>query len=158
MQEILELLENNARLSAEELAVLTNKPVEEVEAIMAELKAKGIIVGWRPIINWEKTNREDVSALIELRIRPQKGCGFDALAQRISAFDQVKNLYLMSGGFDLGVFVEGKNIKDIALFVSEHLSQLDGVISTATHFVLKVYKYEGIDFFDPQCDRREVYS
>ncbi len=156
MEEILEILKNNSRLNCEEIAVMLGKSVEEVKSIIKKLEDEGIIVGYNTLINWEKTNREMVTALIEVKVAPQRGEGFDKVADRIYRFPEVKACYLMSGGFDLTVIVEGKNIKEVASFVAEKLAPLESVLSTSTHFVLKKYKDEGVIFEKKEKDNREA--
>jgi DNA-binding Lrp family transcriptional regulator len=156
MEEILEILENNNKLSEEQIAVMLNKSVEEVRQAIKEYEEKNVIVGYNTLINWEKTNKEFVTALIEVRVTPQRGQGFDKVAERIYRYPEVKACYLMSGGFDLTVIVEGKTMKEVALFVAEKLSPLDSVLSTSTHFVLKKYKDKGTIFEDDQEDDREA--
>jgi len=121
---------------------------------MQELESDRIIVKCQPIINWEKAGLDDVSALIEVKITPQREVGFDALAARIYRFPEVRSLYLMSGAYDLAVAVEGTNLKEVAQFVSTKLATIDGVVSTTTHFVLKKYKEEGVIIEDEEADRR----
>lgn len=142
--QILELLEKNSRLTAEEIAQALNTPVAEVEQQISEMEAQKIICGYSTLINWDKTDRDYVTALIEVKVTPQRGNGFDKIAERIYRFDEVKAVYLISGNFDLTVIVEGKNIKDVAFFVSDKLSPIDAVISTSTNFVLKKYKDHGV--------------
>ncbi len=157
MEEILEILEKNSKLSAEQIAVMLGKSVEEVQEAIKKFEADNVIVGYNTLVNWEKTNREDVTALIEGRVTPQRGEGFDKVAERIYRFPEVKACYLMSGGFDLTVIIEGKTMKDVALFVAEKLAPLESVLSTSTHFVLKKYKDKGTIFEAKQKDEREVF-
>ncbi|MCX7745594.1 MAG: Lrp/AsnC family transcriptional regulator [Clostridia bacterium] len=156
MEEILEILENNSRMSAKEIAVMLNKSVEEVEAAIIKFEADNVILGYDALINWEKTSKETVTALIEVKVTPQRGEGFDKVAERIYRYPQVKACYLMSGGFDLTVIIEGKTMKEVALFVAEKLAPLESVLSTATHFVLKKYKDKGTIFEEKMKDDREV--
>jgi DNA-binding Lrp family transcriptional regulator len=156
MDEILEILENNARVSEEQIAVMLNKTVDEVKEEIKRLEKANIIVGYNTLINWEKSDRETVTALIELRVTPQREQGFDKIAERIYRYPQVKACYLMSGGFDLTVIIEGQSMKEVALFVAEKLAPLDEVVSTATHFVLKKYKDDGVIFEDDTKDDREA--
>lgn len=155
MEEILEILEKNSKATAEEIAVMINKPVEEVRAAIAKLEEDNVIVGYNTLINWDKTHKEKVTALIEVKVTPQRGLGFDKIADRIYKYPEVTACYLMSGGFDLTVIIEGKTMKEVALFVSEKLAPLESVQSTATHFVLKKYKDKGSIFEEKQTDRRE---
>ena len=138
MEEILEVLEKNSRYTDQEIAVMTGKTVEEVREAIRDYEERSIIAGYTTLINWENTGRETVTALIEVQITPQRGVGFDKVAERIYKFPQVKACYLMSsGGFDLTVIVEGKTMKEVAMFVSDKLSIQEYVTGTATHFVLK---------------------
>jgi len=156
MDEILEILERNARASVEEIALMLDKSVEEVRAEIKRLEDENVIVGYNTLINWDKSSRESVTALIEVRVTPQRGQGFDKVAERIYRYPQVKACYLMSGGFDLTVIVEDKTMKDVALFVAEKLAPLESVLSTATHFVLKRYKDDGVIFEEDRKDDREA--
>ena len=157
MQEILDLLQNDARLTAEDIATMTKKTVAEVKDIIAQLEKDGVILKYAAIVNQEKLSRETdhVRAVIEIQVTPEREHGFDALAERIYRFPQVKSLHLMSGGYDLKVEIEGKTLKDVAFFVSEKLATLSGVKSTKTHFVLKNYKENDIVYVDSKKDRRE---
>lgn len=155
---ILELLHDNSKLTAKEIAVMIDKPEAEVAAAIAELEKNKIIVSYKTTINWEKTDYEKVSALIELKVTPQRGGGFEAIAEKIYNYPEVSSLYLMSGAYDIMVIVEGKTMKDVALFVANHLAPMDDVISTATHFVLKKYKMDGTIFAEEQPDERSVIT
>ena len=154
-EELLALIEKNSRIDLRELAVLLG--VEEAEAAneLAALEQEGIICGYHTMIDWEKTSREKVSALIEVRVTPQRGQGFDSIAQRIYQYPEVQSVYLMSGGYDLMIILEGKTLREVSSFVSEKLSALDSVISTATHFVLKKYKDHGTVLSRKKEDERE---
>ena len=157
MEEILEILEQNSRYTDEQIAVMAGKTVEEVREAIRDYEEKSIIAGYTTLINQENTGKETVTALIEVKITPQRGEGFDKVAERIYNFDQVKACYLMSsGGFDLTVIVEGKTMKEVAMFVSEKLAVQDNVIGTATHFVLKKYKDHGTIFKEKKASNREV--
>lgn len=155
MVEILEILEKNSRATAAEIAVMLGKTVEEVEAAIKKYEADNVIVGYSTLINWDKTEKEKVTALIEVKVTPQRGLGFDKIADRIYKYPEVTACYLMSGGFDLTVIIEGKTMKEVALFVSEKLAPLESVLSCATHFVLKKYKDKGTIFEEKPTDRRE---
>lgn len=155
MEEILEILEKNSKATAQEIAVMLDRPVEAVAAAIAEYEAQNVIVGYNTLINWDKTEKEKVTALIEVKVTPQRGQGFDKIADRIYKYPEVTACYLMSGGFDLTVIIEGKTMKEVALFVSEKLAPLESVLSTATHFVLKKYKDKGTIFEEKPIDRRE---
>lgn len=145
MNEILELLQNDARLTAEEIAAMLKKDVKTVRKQIKQLEDDGVIVKYGAIINQEKvpSKKETVRAIIELRLIPERETGFDALAERIYKFPQVESVCLISGGYDLQVIIEGKTLKEVAFFVSEKLAPLNGVQSTKTHFVLKKYKENG---------------
>ncbi len=155
MDEILEVLEKNSRATAAEIAVMLGKTVEEVTAAIEKYEAENVIVGYSTLINWDKTQRERVTALIEVKVTPQRGLGFDKIADRIYRYPEVTACYLMSGGFDLTVIIEGKTMKEVALFVSEKLAPLESVLSCSTHFVLKKYKDKGTIFEEKPNDRRE---
>lgn len=157
MEEILDLLRQNARLSIEDIAAMTKKSVGEVQAIIKKLENDGVILKYAAIVNPEKDKaaRDKVVAEIQIQVQPQREHGFDAIADRIYRFPQVKSLYLMSGGYDLKVLIEGDNLKEVALFVSEKLSTLEGVRSTKTNFVLKTYKENDIVYVEDERDSRE---
>ena len=146
MNEILEILEKNSKLTTAQVAVMTAKSEEEIKAAIEKLEADGVILGYNTTINWEMTDKEVVTALIEVKVTPQRGEGFDKVAERIYRFEEVRDCYLMSGGFDLTVLIEGKTMKEVAFFVAEKLAPLDSVLSTSTHFVLKKYKDKGMVF------------
>ena len=157
MEEILEILEENSRYTDEQIATMVRKTVEEVREAIRDYEERSIIAGYTTLINWENTGRETVTALIEVQITPQRGVGFDKVAERIYKFPQVKACYLMSsGGFDLTVIVEGKTMKEVAMFVSDKLSIQEYVTGTATHFVLKKYKDHGTIFREKKTDDREM--
>ncbi len=143
-KDILELLENDSRISTKQIADMLGKNEEDVKNSISDMEKQNIICGYSTLINWDNTEREYVTALIEVKVTPQRDQGFDKIAQRIQNFDEVKAVYLMSGAFDLTVIMEGKNIKEISSFISTKLSTLDSVLSTATHFVLKKYKDHGV--------------
>jgi len=156
---ILNILDNNSgKVVPANIANMLGITEQEVIDRITVLEKAKIVVGYKTIIDWDKTDKEFVTALIELRITPQRGEGFDKMAERIYKYPQVKSLYLMSGGFDLAVFIEGKTMKEVALFVAEKLAPMASVVSTATHFVLKKYKQEGIVFNDDEEDTREVIT
>jgi DNA-binding Lrp family transcriptional regulator len=145
MNEILELLQNDARLTPEEIAAMLKKDVKVIRQKIKQLEDDGVIVKYGAVINPEKVpnKKETVRAIIELSVTPERETGFDALAERIYKFPQVESVYLISGGYDLQVIIEGKTLKEVAFFVSEKLAPLDGVRGTKTHFVLKKYKENG---------------
>ena len=153
-EKILELLERDCTLSADQIAVMLDMPKEEVDSAIAGYKEDKTILGYKTLINWEKTDKESVDALIELKVTPQHGEGFDRIAQRIYNYPEVKSVYLMSGGFDITVIVEGASMKEVALFVANRLAPMDAVISTATHFVLRRYKDQGVAFTREKKDLR----
>ncbi len=155
MEEILEILEHNSKATADEIAVMLGLPVEEVKAAIKQYEADNVIVGYSTLINWDKTQKEKVTALIEVKVTPQRGLGFDKIADRIYKYPEVTACYLMSGGFDLTVIIEGRTMKEVALFVSEKLAPLESVLSTSTHFVLKKFKDKGTIFEEKAVDRRE---
>ena len=144
MYDLLKLLEENARYTNAELAAMLDKTEEEVRAEIESYSANGVIKRYTTIINWDKTDRDYVQARIELKVTPKKDHGFDELASHIAQFDEVQSLYLMSGGYDLALTVNGKSFKDIASFVAFRLAPIDSVQSTATHFVLRKYKDKGV--------------
>lgn len=156
MKEILELLESDARLTAGQIAAILGKNEEEVAGIIKDLEEKKIINGYFTLINWDKLGAEKVSALIEVKISPQRDVGFDAVAERIYRFPEVRSVRLMSGAYDLVVMIEGGTMKEIAHFVSFKLASMEYVLSTATHFVLKTYKHHGTIVEDGEDDRRQV--
>ena len=156
--ELLAIVEKNSRIDTKELAVLLG--VQEIDIIneLQKLQEEGIICGFHTLINWEKTDIEKVTALIEVRVTPQRGQGFDTIAERIYKYPEVRAVYLISGGFDLLVILEEKSLKEIANFVSDKLSTLDSVLSTATHFILKKYKDHGIMLSEKYEDKRDVIN
>lgn len=156
MEKLLRLLEKNARLSNAELAVMLNTDEETVAKEIAALEKEGVIRGYKALIDWDRTDREYVTALIELRITPKKDTGFDGIAEKIMKFEEVETICLMSGGFDLMVMVNGRTFKDVAMFVAKRLSSLDSVVSTATHFVLRRYKEKNVLFLSEEKDERSA--
>lgn len=158
MKELLHLLKQNARLSNAELAAMLGKSEAEVAAEIAELEKSGVIRGYSVILDEELADRDAVSACIELKVTPKPDCGFDELAKVVMAYDEVESVTLMSGGYDLSLTVTGYSLRDIAAFVAQRLSTLDGVLSTTTHFVLKRYKEKGISILEEQDDERGVVS
>ena len=155
--DLLSLLNENARLTNAQLAVMLGKTEEEVEKEIADYQQKGIIKGYKALINWEKVDHHKTTALIELKVQPKKESGFDEIAKKIMQFSKVESVYLMSGGFDLAVMVHGDSIQDIAMFVEKRLSPLDSVLSTATHFILTRYKEGDVILTSPkEEDRRNL--
>lgn len=157
-EEILNLLRDNARISVEDISAMTKKTPAEVEAIIQKLENDGVIMKYAAIINPEKdvSAKQKVRAEIEIQVQPQREHGFDGIADRIYRFPQVKSLYLMSGGYDLKVVIEGDTLQEVADFVSRKLSTLEGVRSTKTHFLLKTYKENDIVYIEQSSDSREV--
>ena len=154
--EILELLKKDARLTVEELSVMTGKSVEEVAKTIKLYEQENIIAGYSAVINWEKVKDNYVVAFIEIRVAPERDRGFEEIAKRIYNYKQVKACYLMSGSFDIKIIVEAQNIQDVAVFVTDKLSVIQGVTSTATHFVLKKYKENDLIFEVKEQDQREA--
>ncbi|WP_410769875.1 Lrp/AsnC family transcriptional regulator [Fontibacillus sp. BL9] len=155
---VLDLLKEDARRDPKLLATLLGVSSEEVAAAITELEEDHVIVKYATVVNSSKLDDEKVTALIEVQITPERGRGFEAIAERIYLFPQVMSVYLMSGAYDLLVEVEGRNLKEVASFVSDKLSPLESVLSTKTHFILKKYKQDGIIFEDPEEDRRLMIS
>ena len=143
-ERILELLDKDSKLTAKEIASLINEKEDDVAEAIKEMEDENIICGYNTLINWDKTDRELVTAIIEVKVTTQRGNGFDKIAERIYQNKEVRSVYLMSGGYDFCVILEEKTLKEIAFFVSDKLSPIDAVISTSTHFVLKSYKDHGI--------------
>lgn len=160
MEEILDLLRQNARLSVADIAAMTKKSEEEVKQIIKKLEDDGVILKYAAIVNPEKDKvaKDKVLAEIQIQVQPQREHGFDAIADRIYRFPQVRSLYLMSGGYDLKVVIEGNNLREVAMFVSEKLSTLDGVRSTKTSFILKKYKENDIVYVEDERDSREMQA
>ncbi len=154
MDKLLKLLDSNARLTNAQMATMLGLSEEEVGRRIQTLEKAGVVHGYTALIDWDKTDREYVTAIIDLQIAPTKDRGFDAVAEAITAFDEVEEVNLMSGGYDLSVIITGRTFKDVALFVAKRLSPLDGVLSTATHFVLKTYKQHGAVFDADKKDER----
>ena len=159
MEEILNILDKEkGNVSRAKIAQMLGMEEKEVADKIEKVEKENVIVVYKTIVNWDKTDKDVVVALIELRITPQRGEGFDKVAERIYKYPQVKSLYLMSGAYDLAVTIEGKSMKEVALFVAQKLAPMDSIISTATHFVLKKYKEEGIVFEDDEKDTRQVIT
>ena len=158
MEEILEILEKNSRYTDEEIAVMAGKSVEEVREAIRDYEERSIIAGYTTLINWENTGKETVTALIEVKVTPQRGEGFDKVAERIYNYPEVKDVYLISGGYDLMVILEEKSLKEIANFVSYKLSTLENIFSVATHFILKKYKDHGTIISKKNKDEREIIT
>lgn len=155
MDKILTLLENDGHLSAEQIAVMLKKETGDIKKAIAKYESDGVILGYKALIDWDKTDREYASAVIELKVVPQRDRGFDQVAAKIYQYPEVKSMYLMSGSYDLQLIIEGKTLKEVATFVAEKLAPMDAVTSTATHFVLRKYKDKGVIFETPEKDERD---
>ena len=153
---ILSVLAEDSRTSAATIAVMLNKSEDEIKQAIAQMEKSGMIAKYTVLVNEEKLGSEGVQALIEVKVSPQFSHGFDSIAEDIYQFDEVKSLYLMSGAYDLAVFIEGKTLREVAGFVSEKLSVMDKVLSTATHFILKKYKQDGVIMEDEKQKRLAV--
>lgn len=158
MKKLINLLEKDPQLTNAELATMLGISEAEVDAQIKELKKKGVIRGHKLIINRELLGESSITAFIEIKVTPKSKLGFDAIAQQIAEFDEVKSLYLMSGGFDLAVTVTGETFQDVAMFVAKRLSPLESVVSTATHFILRPYKELGVKMNDSDTDDRGIVS
>ena len=153
-EKILNYIEKNSRVDLKELAVLLGMEEIDVANELAAMEAEGVICGYHTIIDWDKVTEERVNALIEVKVTPQRGKGFDEIAERIYKYPEVTACYLMSGGFDLMVCIEGKSLREISMFVSQKLSTLDSILSTTTHFILKKYKDHGTIMHQKYEDER----
>ena len=156
MNELLRLLENDARLSPEALALMLDKEVGDIKKMIEDYERDGVILGYHTEIDWDKTNHEYVCAMIEIKITPQRDRGYNHVAQKIYNYPEVQSLYLMSGGYDLCLVIEGKTMKEVAYFVAQKLAPIEYVISTATHFVLRKYKDKGVIYGAEQVDERGI--
>ena len=156
--ELLSIIEKNSKIGLNELAVLLGQDEAAVLSELEKLEREGIICGYHTLIDWEKTSIEKVTALIEVRVTPQRGQGFDKIAERIYNYPEVRAVYLISGGYDLLVIIEEKSLREISNFVSDKLSTLDSVLSTATHFILKKYKDHGTILAKKREDEREIIT
>ncbi len=148
MKELLKLLSENSKFTTEEMALILDKPKNFIEEEIKRYENSEIIKGYKAVINWEKVKDADVTALIELKVTPEKESGFDNIASKVMEFEEVENVFLMAGAYDLAVFVKAPTIQDIAMFVSTKLSTMEQVLSTSTHFLLKRYKESGMVFCD----------
>lgn len=157
-KKILEAIEKNSRIDLKELAVLLASTEVEIANEIADMEKEHIICGYHTLINWEKTSDERVTALIEVQVTPQRGLGFDKIAERIYRFDEVDSVFLMSGGFDFMVLIEEKTMREVSRFVSEKLAPLEAIRGTATHFVLKKYKDHGTVMSEQSVDERMLVS
>ena len=153
-EKILNMLEKNSRIDIKDMAVMLGISEPEVANEIADMEKEHIICGYNTIIDWDKTSEEKVTALIEVKVTPQRGLGFDSIAERIYQYDEITSVYLMSGGFDFTVIIEGKTMKSVAQFVANKLAPLDSVLSTSTHFVLKKYNDYGKVLGEPEKDER----
>ncbi len=151
-------MEKDATLTEKELALMLSKEEGEIKDMIRELEKDGVILGYQAVIDWDKTDRESVSALIEVKVMPQRDDGFDKIAEKIQNYPEIKGLYLMSGGFDFTVLIEGKTMKEVAYFVARKLAPIEFVTATATHFVLKKYKDKGVIYNQIKKDLRESDS
>ena len=155
-EKILTIIEKNSRLTVKDIANILGESESKVAAEIEAMENEHIICGYHTLINWDKTQDERVDALIEVKVTPQRGLGFDSIAQRIYQYDEVDAVYLMSGSFDFTVLISGKTMKEVASFVSSKLSPMESVLSTATHFVLKKYKEHGLALVEDKKDEREL--
>ena len=155
---LLKLLDQNARLTEDELSVMTGLTKEEIHAEIAQMEADGLIRGYKAVIDWESVDPTSVSAIIELKVTPKAGLGFEEVATKVSKYPQVESVYLMSGGYDLSVMVKGKSFQEVAMFVAKELSTIDSVVSTATHFVLRRYKELDVELIAEGTDDRGILS
>ena len=156
MNKLLKLLEKDARLTTEQLAAMMNCTEKEVADQIRALEKDGTIRAYQAMIDWGRTDRAYVTAMIELKVTPKRDYGFEAIAEQIMRFEEVETVYLMSGGYDLSVVVSGRTFQEVAMFVAKRLSTLESVVSTATHFVLRRYKEKGVPFLCEPKDEREV--
>ena len=154
MDKILNLLEEDATLTAKQLATMLEKEEGDIKKSIEVYEKNGIILGYKTIIDWDKTDKEYVTALIEVKLTPQRDRGFDKVAEKIYNYPEVQSLYLMSGSYDLAVFIEGKTMKEVAYFVAQKLAPIESVVSTATHFVLRKYKDKGVIYGSIEEDLR----
>ena len=157
-EKILAIIEKNSRIDLKDLAALLGESEAAVANEIADMEKENIICGYHTMINWDNTGNEKVIALIEVKVTPQRGMGFDKIAERIYQYSEVNSVYLMSGAFDFTVIIEGKTMREVAQFVSEKLSPLDSVLSTATHFVLKKYKDHGTIMYEKPGDERMMIT
>ncbi len=153
-KKVFEALETDARLSADQIAEMTGVPVHDVQKIIKKAEKDGTIIKYKTVINWSKLGEEQVWALVEVKVVPQRDTGFGAIAERIYRFPQAKSVFLASGTYDLAILIEGKTMQEIAVFVSEKLAPMDTVQGTITHFILKKYKEDGVIFEDDGEPRR----
>ncbi len=155
---ILAILEKNARIDPKDLASLIGEQEADVRREIEAMEEEGIICGYHTMVNWDKTDNEKADAFIEVKVTPQRGVGFDQIAERIWQYPEVTSIFLISGNFDFAVFIQGKSMREVAMFVSEKLSTIDGVLSTSTQFILKRYKDHGTVIEAPKKDERIAIS
>lgn len=155
---LLKILEKDSRYTASELASMLNTTEEDITKTIEKLEKEKVICGYKTIIDWDKVNDIHVTALIELKVIPQKNAGFEEIAETIMQMSEVESVYLMSGGYDLCVTVKGRSFKEVALFVAKRLAVMDNIESTATHFVLRRYKEVGVEMIDKETDDRGIFS
>ena len=154
-KEILEKLEGDCRISCGNLALMLSKEEGEIRSAIEDLEREKVILGYKAVIDWDKTDKEHVTAIIELKVVPQRDGGFDKVAERIYNYEEVKAAYLMSGGYDIALVLEGKTMREVAYFVAEKIAVMEGIVSTATHFVLRKYKEKGAVYsLDERADAR----
>ena len=158
MEKLLNLLAKDATLTSKELALMLSKEEGDIKNMIRQLEKEGVILGYQAVIDWDETDKETVTALIEVKVMPQRDDGFDKIAEKLQNYPEIKSLYLMSGGFDFTVLIEGKTMKEVAYFVARKLAPIEYVTATATHFVLKTYKYNGVIYNMPTKDLRETDS
>ncbi len=156
MDSILKLIESNAKLTPAQLAVMCDREEAEIAGKIKEYEESGVILGYKGLVDWDKTDREYVNALIEVRVSPQKDLGFDRIAERICLIPEVQSVYLMSGAYDLLVVIEAKSMKEVSNFVFNRLAPMDGIVSTATHFIMKKYKDKGVTYNASEDKRGNV--
>lgn len=154
MDQILKMLEDDATLTPEQIALMCEKEEGEIRDMIKQYEHDGVILAYKTIIDWDKTDREYVSALIELKVTPQRDRGFDKVAEKIYNYPEVQSVYLMSGSFDLAVFIEGKTMREVAYFVAQKLAPLEYIQATSTHFILRKYKDKGVVYGTVEVDER----
>ena len=158
-KKILKLINKNSKMTVEDMAIMLNADKDQIQAEIVAMEADKIICGYTTLINWDKVNDSDaITALIEVKVTPQRGEGFDKIAERIYKFDEVEAVYLMSGAYDLTVIIYGKSMREVASFVSSRLATMEDIISTTTHFILKKYKEHGIALCNKNEDERMLIT
>ena len=155
MTKLLQLLEEDCTLTPEQLASMADMKIEDVKAAVKRYEEEKIVLGYKAIVDWDSTEREAVTALIEVKVTPQRGEGFDRVAERIYQYDEVESVYLMSGAFDLTVIISGRTLKEVAEFVGQRLATIEDVTGTATHFILRKYKEKHLIFTKQEKQERE---